>query len=713
MKKKINKIRNPRFDEGKKEPRGWSWKSLKGGHWSRQESSQASGGVVIETAQMKGRSSFSQVVVCKPDTDYRIEATVTCDLTSLSQDGSTGVFVEIHPLQNDNLTQPGQRTQGLLRASEPIAIRTYYETSPNTRRLHIAVVVEGAKGTVEIQEVRLIEIIEPDLLSHPMAIPPPVYTVPIPKVAKRLCVCSVTAHVRPLTSILASYYGSSKVTAVDPAKFKSGTTGQDAVFFPDDKLPTSLRSLNALIKLAQDRIVIVSLPALATLVGSALSLRRITQNDDPIHAKIAYANHVTRGFALDDIFPYAWSDQKSGYVVQNQFRKTPAQEAFCKKNQFATLLHSMCDQDVTSDRPICFYKESERGGLYVLDIEPVEETGSTYGEPTLAMHLLLNILGQTQNALGQFTAPVATESLLRDSFRDTAGRLAAFHVHDSGLPIEEVTEQLITIGSDDASFGLPLAPKPVILIRTGLIGGDAESVYGAFLWFKQLIRPVPYQCPYADALATQFRLAWIPCAAPWQWGDGWQRDPQLTAHPCAIDFDDAEVAAIIDIVSQPSQKTRVVMPKRQGPYERIVNWLPRLAASFPAGNYYARVNEPDEPFTNRDACDWRHYQSPLEMVVDGDAFTEDAHQQVLDRGGMVLRLEVPGSSSDFVCQSIIRTDLTATLLEHVVGLVYGLIAVNRKTTSTRFNGFPPIKPGLAIILDSSESLLNADASQVG
>ena len=44
-------------------------------------------------------------------------------------------------------------------------------------------------------------------------------------------------------------------------------------------------------------------------------------------------------------------------------------------------------------RPVCLHKETKSGGLFVLDIEPAEAAPSTFGEPVLAMHLLLSMLG--------------------------------------------------------------------------------------------------------------------------------------------------------------------------------------------------------------------------------------------------------------------------------------------------------------------------------
>ena len=51
--------------------------------------------------------------------------------------------------------------------------------------------------------------------------------------------------------------------------------------------------------------------------------------------------------------------------------------------------------------------------------------------------------------------------------------------------------------------------------------------------------------------------------------------------------------------------------------------------------------------------------------------------------------------------------------EHVVGLQYGLIAVNRRPQTVTLNGFQPIKPGQALILERAEPLLSDSRIQAG
>ncbi|MCH7872455.1 MAG: hypothetical protein IID33_12215, partial [Planctomycetes bacterium] len=705
MKRKINKLRNPDFSAGNKHPLGWAFASTAAGAgWSRPE---ADGGIRIESSGSGSTALFQQVAVCKPLQDYRVEIDATCDLTASAKRAEgepNGLVIQVEPVTRDAKPRPaGERrvTPGIHRSAEPVTIRAFYEAPDGVRRLRISVGILNAHGAVHIHRVRLIPVLETDEVSHPLAVPPPTHAVPIPRVVRNVCVCSATASDRPLTAWLAAYFGKAKTTAVQPGDLRAASLRADALFLPDAKPPPAVRSLAALAKLAEQRIVVVSLPAFHTLTRGALSLRRVEQADDPIHAKVDFANYATHGFALHDIFPYAWGGQSHGSFVQNQFRKTGSLEAFLRRHGFDVLLQSMCDQDVTTDRPIALHKPTNRGGLFVLDIEPIEVEGSTYGEPALAAHLLLNILGHCQAGLGRYCSPLPNETRIRELIREMPLRLEHFVVHDANIPTEEVAEQVVTLGRGDESYGLALTPKPMIVVRSGLESGDAESFYGAMMWFKQFARTVPHECPYATPLSSGFRFAWIPHCAKWEPRTGWAArreplphgrgsdqqaglagrqaglaDPLRTASAVARVLEGASIAALIDIVSCPVNRVRVVVPTGSGAYRNYGDLLPQLAESFPLGRYFLPTVGEDEGFADRDALDWRHVNYIPRVVVDPDAFADAAHRDVIRAGGQVIRIEVPGHDADFTCQSILRTDLVATLLEHVIGLQYGLIAVN-------------------------------------
>lgn len=714
MKPKVNKIANPDFSQGRKAPRGWVWTAIGGGgEWRRDDAK----GVIVESKRAEGSSCWSQVSVCKPGQFYRVEATATCALETSNDAG--GLVLRIEALLNGRLRGEPRTTPGLHHADEPIAIRTYFKVPDDIRRVRISTGVVDAVGSARIGEVRLIPILQPDEMSHVLAVPPPASANTRPKIVHSVCVCSDRGQNRPLTRLLSAFFGEAKVRSVPRGEFCATSVEADAVFMPDSTLPPSIRSLKQLEDLATERIVVVSLPAFAKLLRGIASLRRVEQWDDPIHAKVTYANYATPGFALNDTFAYAWEGRTAGSFVQNQYRRTDALRTFCGRHGFETLLVSMCEREVTSDRPICLHKPTAAGGLFVLDIEPVEAVPSTFGETSLAMHLVLSILGAAQVGLGQYTVPMRETTQLHDLIRETGLRCEQFVVHDDDVPVEEVEQQLVTIGGEDRSYGLPLQPKPVILIRSGLTAGDAESFHGAYAWFKHLVRPPPYGCPYVDALASCFRLAWIPCAATCCPRDGWRRtalvrDSNLApAAPMELEIDDAPLAALIDLVSFPMNRVRVVFPREDDAFRHYAAWLPQLSAAFAASNCFAHTVPDGETFGDRRRFSWRRVQLKVEAVVADGAFVEPIHRDAAAAGAAVMRIELPGCDADFAAHSIHRTALAAAVLEQVVGLQYGIVAVNRSNRPVHFDGFPPVGPDEALIIDRYDPLLRSKTMQVG
>jgi len=674
--------------------------------------------MIIETKDESGHAFWSQVITCKKGEYFRIDADVTAEL--VGADDRCGFVVAIQP--ND---APGDRatlmTPGVQRTAAVHTVRAYYQAPADTRRLQVRVGVVKARGRVTIHAVRVLSMIEPEELSHPLAIPPPGWTLPAPKIAKRVCVCSESADERPITRLLGEALGESNVRTASPKEFGKirkrseavslDTRWADAIFFPDETQPPSIRTLAALMKLAERVTVVISVPAFAKLSRGALSIKRVEQEDDPICAQIAYADWMTRGFALQDPFTYAWSEDGSTGYIQRHFRKTTTAAAFLKRHEFVPLLHSATNRESSSYRPVGLFKKTAGGGLFVLDIEPMEASVSSMNESVPPMQLLLAILGHGATGLGQFTVAVLKEPQMREVIREAGYRFREFAVFDDDLPADEITHQLVTIGRADESYGLPLTPKPLILVRGGLQSGDAESVMGALFWFKQLIRMAPHESPYAAALASRFRLAWVPCAAKWERRDGWRRGGHAPAVPMSLDLDDAPLAAVIDIISRPVNRARVVLAGGDGIGRRIMNWLPRLWEAFGATCFFGRDVGPGEPMSRRDCIRWAWHRTELEVDVDPQAFDEDFHREALSGDAQLVRIEVPAHDADFPAASIRVTDTVATLLEQVIGLQYGVIAVNRRSQPVHFDGFAPVAPGGAIVVHESDSMLKSKGAR--
>ncbi|MEK6676721.1 MAG: hypothetical protein AABZ47_13845 [Planctomycetota bacterium] len=709
----VNKLRNSDFSIGKLAPNGWTWSAKRGAmRWRRpdQDTSDPTLGTILESQNAVGTATWSQVVTCKPGEFYHVAATLTCDLGSLDGDG--GFVISIQPVVDGRRNGLPRLTPVLHRSSKPIDVRAYYEVPEGVRRVECSVGIHRARGWAHIQHVRFMEILEPDEESHLLTIPLPAHAVPPIKRSRSIVVVHDENALPVIMNLLSAYFGQQQVKGM-LSKDGFQSCRADAILISTPKPPSTIRTVQDLERLAVDRLVVISLSAFAQLARGKLVVRRVEQVDDPIHAKVMFANAFTRGFALWDVFPYAWSGRKPGSFVQNQFRRSPEQEAFCRKHGYTTLLVSMCCQDVTSNRPICLFKMTDGGAVVLLDIDPVAETPTTYGESVSAVHWLLSILGHPQSHLGQYHVPSRREAGFRELIREMGQRFEALKVYDDGGPVEEVHDQLVVIGGEEQSFGLPLMPKPAIVVRTGLRSGDAESIYGAFTWFKQLVRMPPHECSYARALASRFRLAWVPSSSGWNEKDGIQAIEVSADGAPELDCEPGQMAALIDIVSHSRNVIRVVVPARDSTYVLLARWLPSLFKAFRPGCEFLYTVDENEGFADRDKFSWRPVNYSVRIEIDPSVFQDSVYQNVLSAGGQVIRLVVPGYDFDFKSYSVQRTDLVATLLEQIIGLQFGLLAVNRSSAPVHYDGFPIVAPGAALVVPHDDSSLRTFASQAG
>jgi hypothetical protein len=181
----------------------------------------------------------------------------------------------------------------------------------------------------------------------------------------------------------------------------------------------------------------------------------------------------------------------------------------------------------------------------------------------------------------------------------------------------------------------------------------------------------------------------------------------------AIEADGNPMACLIDLVSVPLNRVRVLVPNLRSAYQRYAEWLPPLWKAFFATPFYYPGVPAGHGFTDQDEFDWRRYQSEVSVEADESVFNEQIHRDTQSAGGSVIRIEVPGHDTNFPAYSILRTDVVATLLEQVIGLQYGLIAVNRGSTTVRLDSMKPIRPGESLILPEDDLVLAGKVARVG
>lgn len=696
MPDKLNLIKNPRFEEGKAAPRRWRWNAPgEGAGWRRRPNANGHAAAEMEihtdapqdSRRQPVRAVWTQRVSCASDQHYRVEARVVVEATNgerADPDGGGGLVLSVQPFIGDEPAGEVVETPPVRRADT--TLRAFYKTPEGARSLDVRIGLRNAAGRAVIREVLVLPILEPDLRSHPIAAPPPPYAYPAPRRVQTIGVCGEHDGDRPLVRILRARFGEKNVRTVRPDRLqprggraRPGSEA-DAVILPDRSLPPQLRSLSGLSELAQSRLVVISPQAFADLSRGQVEVRTIRQKDDPICATVYESNFITRGFALRDVFPFASRGMDGAdprVSVQPQFRETRAFKAFCAKHDFLTVLRSETDADATSEKPICLYKPTPGGGILVMDVTPIESDPTTLDEPNLALFVLLNALGADQTSLGQYIAPPSSHREFWQELFEFGERYPEFVVRGGQHPYQRDKRLVVQLGPDPETFGLPVVPRPTILIRTGLTGDDLDGLYGTLLWLKQLVRAVPNSCPYLEALASRYRLVWIPLCAEWPEGTGW-RPTNGSMRAFESDFDLASVALAVEVTNGSRRELRVTVPPGSRGHKRCAQALPALWRELFAGRYFHRAPAEGTPLDDHHGATWRQDTAGPQVVAEAGMFSSPFHRAAAAAGAQLIRLETPNSPADFMCNSVWRTDRVATLLETVIGLHCGVLVQNRR-----------------------------------
>jgi len=688
----LNRIANPRLAEGRSTPRGWRWTERGAGHsWRRHAGDNGDAPVMtVRSDRTGGYAGWARRVRCKPGDYYRVEMVVSGRCRPAAE--GAGLVLALQPFRDERPCGHGHELLAPPELPEPAILRAYFHAPEGCRWAELRVGLRNAGGEVCIHEVLMLPILDPEAKSHVHAAPPHRYGCPPPRRVRSVCVCTAAAQPRPIATLLAGALGRRAVSSVAPSALRGGSVDTDAVFFPDPTPPAAVSTMPRLLELAERHLVVLSLPAFARLRGRTADTRTVIQPDDPIHAKVHFATFATHGLAIADVFPWAWRGADRRTFVQRHLRRGADLRAFCKEHGFEILLESVCETDATSGHPVCLYKETTGGGIFVLDVEPAESVATNFDEPDLAMYLLRNILGVDQNALGQYVTAARSAKAFRDEILELRQRYPAAVVTGEDHPDKPRRDQLVQVGCAEQGLGLPLVPRPLILIRTGLRGDDTDGVYGAMFWLKSLVRPEPFACPFAEELVSRFRFAWVPLLADWHAGQGWRRPREVGTFDHDWDFEPGTLAAVIDLTSTPLNRIRVVVSDKQA-RRRYAGALPELARACLDGRYYCRSVAPGRPVGDRAAMTWRRQRPALEVAPDREAlFDTDLHQRAAAAGAVSVRLELPGPADDLTTSSIRRTDWAASLLEHIVGLQYGWLVMNRFARPLRVT---PPREGLA------------------
>lgn len=686
----LNKIRNADFSRGRSRPASWDLTEPPPSPWvyHRGDANGEVAGIAL-CATKPTTSGWSQRFRCRKDQYYRIEALVSCACAVQPgrgrRNGSVGsgglvVAVEMY----DQGQRPIERYElPPLVTADRLIHRAYFKTPTAARSVRVSVGLANATGSVAIHEVRVFAVIEPELKSYALAIPPPPYADKPPVRVRRVLVVSADTD-RLIVERLAACFGGRAVRVCAPGDFDPQAVRSDAVIWADDAVSDRFRKIEQAEAVARDRVVILSTGWLAVAAGDAARVRTIRQTDDPIHARVVHADYATHGFALHDILPFAGRSGLSADMYQRQFRGGPAFRALCARHGLEVMLHAVTDSDSTSEKPIALFRRTSGGSLMVMDMDAAEVADTSTDDATAAMHLILSALGRQQTLAGQFVDPARTEEELGEHLCDLVERFAGLYWYGGRAPRHLRSPCCIRVGRDLESAGLSLRPRPVILIRSGMTGHDIEGVYAVMLWLKQLLRPAPFVHPFARLLGGRFRVIWVPLLRRIEpWG-GWRSD--ATGSPWRIepDFDPDTVAGCLDVTTTPTHAVRVMAPRRDAYFRLLSGVLPPLADTVLGRRHFYRAVPCDQLAADRAAANWRCDDLSPRVSVAPSLFATAYHDAVRRAGGSMVRLELPSSGALSAANSLWRTDWAVNMIEQIIGLHYGCLLANRSADPVRF-----------------------------
>jgi len=672
----VNLVKNARFALGKKKPQSWRWHSEgDAARWAHAPSTNGRTDrvMLIESDDAEQSAVWAQTVPCKREQHYRFEADVECNCTGTGE--ACGVVLSVRCHGQDGPLGSPRRFAPVRQTCEVLTLRGYFKTPAQARRIEIRIGIAKASGWARIHDVRLMDNLELDACSHVLAVPPPAHSVQPPRVVRRVVVCGEADACPSLLEILRLRFGAANVRTQPIGKAGVQRLRADAILIPGDTPPADLCTVAQLEQLCRNRIVVISIEAFARLFKTPPTTKTIEQRDDPLHAKVTCGCFITTGFAMQDVFPFAGVGDRPPCLVQRQFVTNRAFHDFRKRHGFEIFLTAVTDNDRTMDKPIGLYRPTPNGAAVVCDLDALEARPTTLGEPTVAAALLLNMLGGTEPALGQYVAPARSESEFRGELVDLGTRYQALACLGLDRSESSVEGAVVRLGHDDESFGLALPRRPAMVIRTGLRGGDEDGIYGTQLWLKRLVRPAPFLCAHARYLTRRFRVFWLPLHRAWNDAVGLLR-PSESRRDTHDEFDPGATRVVIDVTACAENALRVVVGRTGALFEHCARALPALARAMDPHRFVIHAPEPGAAVDDFDRRAWCLADIRPEVLVDETSFCDPLHRSTLDSGGDVVRIELPRSLTDLTADSIWRTDLAACTLDRVVGQTCDAFATN-------------------------------------
>jgi hypothetical protein len=567
--------------------------------------------------------------------------------------------------------------------------RTYFQCPACTSRLRIHLRFHVTQPVV-VKRVRLVSCGDYLQVSHAMANLPEPRQEPPPCVPEDVVLCDGRRHNRPLLRWLQGLFGTGHVRRATPAALQEAISkprhGQASYPWPPrpkglkpspdarghaelpdkallqsrliqpggehgtrqdnvDRLPAIVIDLPAdrapaladLLRWSDSTIVIVSLATFAASATKA-GLKGIRVQDrvsgiDMPCARVVLSGFHTQGFALADVFGYAWNDGQGDFAHRYLTLPKASTARLAKEWNLRPTLVTDCGQTQADNHPLAFHRQGEHGALLVMDPDGLETSSAGEEVPRTFDLLWQAALGQATITLGQFSAsPTHYEGILVDL-------VEVVKYYDL---IEDISilNRMHGKGNAPPTWLLPgrrsdrFAVRPILHIRTGFAESDWPAVYGLLLWLKRIaLSAARNETPGRSLLQRVRILAW-PLAQPQTWR-GCPKDvtePQL--EPAM-----QKMAGRIDLRMGRGPQTTIVVP---------------------------------DPATRERICHALGEKGE-QIRIDPTAFEKDLPFRTRRTNALICQILLPGVPSAFPGNSPRLTDAAATWLDRLAWTTAGTV----------------------------------------
>lgn len=272
-----------------------------------------------------------------------------------------------------------------------------------------------------------------------------------------------------------------------------------------------------LLALSEQQPVIVSLESFCAALNrkaSRLASMRVRQEKHKLTCgKVECTNFVTRGFALQDVFPLGWYDRQERMYVQRYLNYSARLREFCKRNTLVPLLTTETDSDTDSHHPLSLYREGRSGFLLAIDTAPP----AGHEKATAISPYLDRLLAQAQGLVdpqrGQYAVSPRSHQEFQQILAQLNERFPLMRFVQTDGVRDEPPVGWVQLQRPRMPFAAAENSLQTLSIRTGFAKDEWDLVYGVLTYLKQVQRAATGRTPVLASLLSRFTLQWIPLAS--------------------------------------------------------------------------------------------------------------------------------------------------------------------------------------------------------